>query len=63
MTFVWEKDKIKDNERLLIKHIHLSNILHIQDEDERFPTKAGKENYEYVMKIMAERSRNAVITV
>ena len=63
VTFVWEKDKTEDTEKLLIKHIHLSNILHIQDEDERFPTKAGKENYEYVMKIMAERSQNAVITV
>lgn len=63
VTFVWEKDKTEDTEQLLIKHIHLSNILHIQDEDERFPTKAGKENYEYVMKIMAERSQNAVITV
>lgn len=63
VTFVWEKYKTEDIEKLLIKHIHLSNILHIQDEDERFPTKAGKENYEYVMKIMAERSQNAVITV
>lgn len=59
ITFVWSKEK----DKLLIKHIHLSNVLHIQEDDERFPTKAGKENYDYLMRIMAERSRNEVITV
>lgn len=34
ITFVW----IKEKEKLLIKHIHLSNALHIQEYDERFPT-------------------------
>ncbi len=63
VTFVWEKIKIGNEEKFFIKHIHLSNILHIQSEDERFPTKAGKENYEYVKRIMAERSVNDVVTV
>lgn len=63
VTFVWEKVKIGDQEEMQIKHLHLSNILHIQSEDERFPTQAGKENYEYLKRIMAERSRDEVISV
>lgn len=63
VTFVWNKEKADDEEKLWIKHIHLSNVLHIQSEEERFPTRAGRENYEYVQRIMAERSADEVITV
>lgn len=63
VTFVWVKVKLAGEDKLLIKHLHLSNILHIQGEDEKFPTKAGKENYEYLQRIMAERSRDEVISV
>lgn len=63
VTFVWEKASAGQESELLIRHIHLSNVLHIQEEDERFPTRAGKENYEYMMRIMAERSQGAVVTV
>lgn len=63
VTFVWEKIKAGDTEEFLIRHIHLSNILHFQAADERFPTRAGKENYEYMQRILAERSRNEVVTI
>lgn len=63
VTFVWEKVKLDGEDKLLIKHLHLSNVLHIQEEGEKFPTKAGKENYEYLQRIMAERSRDEVISV
>lgn len=63
VTFVWEKSVEDKKDCLRIKHIHLSNTLHIQSEDERFPTKAGRESYEYLQRIMAERSMGDVITV
>lgn len=63
VTFVWEKIPSDGAEKLRIKHIHLSNVLHIQSEDERFPTRAGRENYEYVKRTLAERGMNAVVTV
>ncbi len=63
VTFVWEKAPTGQKPELLIRHIHLSNVLHIQEDDERFPTKAGKENYEYMMQVIAERSQGAVVAV
>ena len=63
VTFVWEKAPTGHEPELLIRHLHLSNVLHIQDEDERFPIRAGKENYEYMIRIMAERSQGAVVNV
>ncbi len=63
VTFVWEKAPTGQKPELQIRHIHLSNVLHIQEEDERFPTKAGKENYEYMMQVVTERSQGAVVAV
>ncbi len=63
VTFVWEKAPKGQKPELLIRHIHLSNVLHIQEEDERFPTKSGKENYEYMIQVATERSQGAVVAV
>ena len=63
VTFVWEKAPAGQKPELLIRHIHLSNVLHIQEEDERFPTRAGKENYEYMMQVVTERSQGAVVAI
>lgn len=51
VTFVWVHEK----EKLWIRHIHLSNTLHIQEEDERFPTKAGEDTYRYLQRVLADR--------
>lgn len=48
VTFVW----VKAQQLLQIMHIHLSNTLHIQDEGEYFPIKAGKESYAYLKKLL-----------
>lgn len=52
VTFIW----IVVKGELKIIHLHLSNTLHIQDEDENFPTRAGKETYEYLQKIIDKQS-------
>lgn len=63
VTFLWVKIKSEGKDLFFIKHIHLSNILKMQGEDERFPTRAGKENYEKMQKLLAERSLGEVISV
>lgn len=59
ITFYW----FKKADKLCIKHIHLSNILHIQDDDEYFPTKAGKQSYEYMKSLVAKYSNELKITI
>lgn len=59
VTFVWKNT----DEGLKIVHLHLSNTLHIQDEDEHFPTKAGKETYEYMQGLLENTSHNDVIPI
>lgn len=63
ITFYWVKVSENGKEFLKIKHIHLSNVLKMQDEEEFFPTKFGKENYDMMRNLMAERSLGEVITV
>lgn len=59
VTFVWKKK----NELFKIMHIHLSNILHIQDRDENFPIRAGKEAYLYMQMMMKEKNEGKRINV
>lgn len=52
VTFEW----VLENKELKIIHLHLSNILHIQQEKEKFPTIAGKTTYEYVKMILRRQN-------
>lgn len=40
----------------LIRHLHVSNTLHIQDEDENFPIRAGREAYLYMEQLVDQQN-------
>jgi hypothetical protein len=63
VTFMWERVKKDDEVQLLITHIHISNIFHTKDDDKLFSSKDGRENYEYIQKIIAEHSQDETITI
>lgn len=63
VSFYWVQEVHGDEVVFLIKHIHLSNILKMQDEEERFPTKMGKENFRKLQIMMEERNLGEIITV
>lgn len=63
VTFIWERVKKDDEAQLLITHIHISNIFHTKDDDKLFSSKDGRENYEYVQKVIAEHSQDKTITI
>ena len=44
-------------------HIHVSNILHIQEEDEKFPVRAGKQTYKYMKRILENREKDQEIRI
>lgn len=59
VTYVWEAI---DND-LLIRHLHLSNALRMQGQDERFPTKAGMTYYTYLQALVEASSRQRVLSI
>lgn len=59
VTFEW----VLEDNKLQILHLHLSNILHIQKENEKFPTIAGKATFEYVKGILQHQNCYCKISV
>lgn len=53
-TFVYRRQ----NGRLFAVHIHVSNIADnlLSDDEKYFPFKAGRENYEYMQKLIREKT-------
>lgn len=63
VTFVWKIRKDGEKEQPVILHIHVSNILHIQEEDEKFPVRAGKQTYKYMKRILENREKDQEILI
>lgn len=60
VSFVWKEEK----DQLLIIHMHVSNPLHIIEENESFPHAIGKYTKDYLdMLIARDVDRNAVIHI
>jgi hypothetical protein len=51
-TYVW----VREGDHFLIRHLHVSSTLHIQDDDENFPIRAGRETYLYMENLIDRKS-------
>ncbi|MFL8672587.1 diguanylate cyclase [Clostridioides sp. GD02404] len=49
-------DIIEDRERLLVKHMHISNPYGEMQIDEYFPTKIGTQSYDYLQRLLKEKT-------
>lgn len=58
-TFVWKLEE----ERLSLIHLHLSNALHILEDGEDFPRKAGLETAAYLQRLLSDWTVNEKIVV
>ncbi|CZR96783.1 MULTISPECIES: sensor domain-containing diguanylate cyclase [Clostridioides] len=47
---------IEDRERLLVKHMHISNPYGEMQIDEYFPTKIGTQSYDYLQRLLKEKT-------
>ncbi|NMS88564.1 diguanylate cyclase [Clostridioides difficile] len=47
---------IEDRERLLVKHMHVSNPYGEMQIDEYFPTKIGTQSYDYLQRLLKEKT-------
>ncbi len=61
-SFFWAKDKSLSSDKIYIKHIHLSNVLKTQGEDECFPIREGKKNYHHMKKIITDQIMEKIVT-
>lgn len=52
VTFLW----IEEGNSLKILHMHVSNPLELQEPEENFPHKAGSLTYQYMEKLLKEKS-------
>lgn len=59
VTFVWKQEE----DRLSIIHLHLSNALHILEDGEDFPRKAGLETAAYLQRLLSDWTGNEKIVV
>lgn len=51
VTFLW----IKVAKKWKILHMHVSNYVEFQEGDETFPNKMGRQTYEYMQRLLAEK--------
>lgn len=59
ITFVWKLE----GERLTIIHLHLSNALHILEEGEEFPRKAGLDTAAYLQRLLNDWTGREMLSV
>ncbi len=62
ISFFWVKDKSLSVDKIYLKHVHLSNVLKIQGEDECFPIREGKKNYYHMKKVITDQIMEKIVT-